>query len=81
MNSQILKGGEFLIKDTDYLLNFTPEDLSDDQQMIRQSVRDFVEHEIWPKGNILSEQVGLLMQAAELGLLGAHIPEIYGGAP
>jgi alkylation response protein AidB-like acyl-CoA dehydrogenase len=78
---QILKGGEFLIKDTDYLMNFTPEDLSEDQQIIRQSVRDFVEREVWQKGNILKEQVGLLEEAASLGLLAAHIPEEYGGSP
>lgn len=78
---QLLKGGEFLIRNTDYILNFTPEDLSEDQQIIRQSVRDFVEHEVWKRGNILKEQVGLLEEAASLGLLAAHIPEEYGGSP
>jgi alkylation response protein AidB-like acyl-CoA dehydrogenase len=77
--SKVLKGGEFLIKDTDYMMNFMPEDLTADQQTIRQSVRDFVEHEVLKKGNILEEQVGLLEQAAALGLLSAHIPEEYGG--
>lgn len=81
IESQILKGGEFLIKDTDYLLNFIPEDLSDEQQIIRQSVRDFVEREVRTKGNILNEQVGLLEKAASMGLLSAHIPEEYGGSP
>jgi alkylation response protein AidB-like acyl-CoA dehydrogenase len=79
--SEVLKGGEFLIKDTALMQNFIPEDLTEDQQMIRQSVRDFVEHEVWKRGNILTEQVSLLEEAASLGLLSSHIPEEYGGNP
>ncbi|HRI00269.1 MAG TPA: acyl-CoA dehydrogenase family protein [Saprospiraceae bacterium] len=79
--AELLKGGEFLIKDTEVLTNFIPEDLNEDQQMIRQSVRDFIETEVWAKGNEIGNQVELLGKAAELGLLGAHIPEEYGGSP
>lgn len=78
---KVLKGGEFLIKDTPYKNNFIPEDLSEEQLMIRQSVREFVESEIWVKGHILASQVELLEKAASMGLLGAHIPEEYGGSP
>lgn len=77
----ILKGGEFLIKETDIQTNFIPEDLNEDQLMIRNSVRTFVTNEVQPKGNEMANQVDLLLQAGELGLLAAHIPEEYGGSP
>lgn len=76
----ILKGGEFLIKETDIQTNFIPEDLNEDQLMIRNSVRTFVTNEV-QQGNEMANQVDLLHQAGELGLLAAHIPEEYGGSP
>ncbi|MBK7232880.1 MAG: acyl-CoA dehydrogenase family protein [Saprospiraceae bacterium] len=76
---KVLKGGEFIILETDFKSNFIPEDLNEDQKMIRSMVRDFVESEIRHRGHKLEEQVSLLEQAASLGLLGAHIPEEFGG--
>lgn len=81
MSDLLLNGGEFLIKDTDFNLNFIPEDLNEDQEMIRQSVRSFVEQEVLLRGNEITQQVSLLQEAASLGLLGSHIPEHYGGNP
>ncbi len=80
MNS-VLKGGEFLIKETDIQTNFIPEDLNEDQNMIRNSVREFVTNEVRVKGNELQNQEELLALAGQLGLLAAHIPEEYGGNP
>ena len=80
MNS-VLKGGEFLIKETDIQTNFIPEDLNEDQNMIRASVREFVTNEVRVKGNELQNQEELLALAGQLGLLAAHIPEEYGGNP
>ena len=80
MNS-VLKGGEFLIKETDIQTNFIPEDLNEDQNMIRASVREFVTNEVRIKGNELPNQEELLALAGQLGLLAAHIPEEYGGNP
>ena len=80
MNS-VLKGGEFLIKETDIQTNFIPEDLNEDQNMIRASVREFVTNEVRVKGNELQNQEELLALAGQLGLLAAHIPEEYGWNP
>lgn len=74
-----VKGGEFLVKETDPSTVFVPEEATEEQLMIRQMVRDFVEREVLTRGAVLEEQVSLLREAAELGLLGAHIPEEYGG--
>jgi hypothetical protein len=79
-----LKGGEFLIKDTTCDQIFIPEEMNEDQQMIKQLVIDFVDNEIEPRRENLERLEpgvnSLLMEkAAELGLLGAHMPELYGG--
>lgn len=79
--SKVLKGGEFLIKDTSVESNFIPEDITEDQSMIRTAVRQFVESEVWSKGQKMEFQVELLQKAANIGLLGAHISEEYGGNP
>lgn len=76
---KVLQGGEFLIKETNYKTNFIPEDINNDQRLIRDTVRDFVENEIWKRGFKLEDQQSLLENAASLGLLGAHIPAVYGG--
>ena len=80
----VLKGGEFLIKETDPQIVFIPEDLSEDQRMMANSAREFVEKEIWPKLDAIDKQepnltVSLLEKAGELGLLGTSVPEEFGG--
>ncbi|USZ67782.1 acyl-CoA dehydrogenase family protein [Halorussus salilacus] len=58
--------------------------LSDEQQAIRDEVRKFAENEIVPvaKEYDVEEKYpwDVMDQAAEMGLLGAHIPLEYGGA-
>lgn len=71
-------GGEFLIVDTDAQDIFIPEELDDEQLMIKQTVRDFVQQHT-ARLDLLAEQPSLLEAAGELGLVGAHIPEVYGG--
>ncbi len=78
---KVLKGGEFVIKETPYTDNFIPEDINEDQLLIRSSVKNFIATEVRTRGSKLEEQVGLLDDAAELGLLGSHIAEEYGGNP
>jgi alkylation response protein AidB-like acyl-CoA dehydrogenase len=79
-----LKGGEFLIKDTDPQSVFIPEELNEEQKMMNEAAREFVDKEIWPRLDAIDKQekgltVRLLKQAGELGLLGVSIPEEYGG--
>lgn len=84
MTKTALKGGEFLIKDSSAEDIFIPEELTDEQRMIQETVRDFLHNEIFPVlERIEVQEEGLaprlLEKMAELGLLGAHMPEIYGG--
>jgi alkylation response protein AidB-like acyl-CoA dehydrogenase len=80
----LIKGGSFLIEDVTYDQVFTPEDYSDEQKMIAKTTEDFVINEVLPEVPYLEKHefdrsVKLLKQAGELGLLGADVPEEYGG--
>lgn len=83
--SASLKGGEFLIKETEAAHIFIPEEFSEEQQMIAATCRDFIRTEITP---ILEEidaagspdlMASLMDKAGELGLVGTAVPEEYGG--
>ena len=79
-----IKGGGFLIQPSTPEDTFTPEDFNDEQRMIAQTCREFLEKEVWPKLIEIDKQEpglmpSLLDKAGELGLLGAAFPEKYGG--
>ena len=66
----LLKGGEFLVKTSNYIDTFTPEDLNEEQQMIIDTVVSFVENEIVPIYDKIETQepgvaVSLLEKAGE----------------
>ncbi len=82
--SNITRGGEFIIKETSPENIFTPEDFSEEQKMMKQAVIDFIDKEVWPhkerfekKDYKLTEEV--MRKAGELGFLGIAVPEEYGG--
>lgn len=77
---RVLKGGEFLIKEATPDDVFIPEEFNEEQKMVQQMVRDFV-NEIGDRVHKLEEQVALIEETGALGLLGSHIPEEYGGMP
>ncbi len=82
----VLKGAEFLISETEPQNTFIPEEVNEEQQMIRQMVRDFCEVHIYPNYKKIEKQEDniskkLLGIAGEQGLLSSHIPEEYGGMP
>jgi short-chain 2-methylacyl-CoA dehydrogenase len=58
-------------------------ELTDDQKMIREAVRDFAEREIRPVAQELDEKAefshDLTRKMGELGLFGMYLPEKYGG--
>ena len=59
-------------------------DLTEEQNLTRQAVRDFAENEIAPIAHELDEKeefsADLTRRMAELGLLGCFVPEKYGGS-
>ena len=77
-------GGSFLIETRTPDEIFTYEDLSEEQRMIADTARDFMENEVVPRlDEILAHKFEvsheLMEKAGELGLLGVEIPEEYGG--
>ncbi|MEK3887796.1 acyl-CoA dehydrogenase family protein [Bacillus sp. FSL K6-3431] len=81
---KLIKGGAFLIDDIAAEQMFTPEDYTDEHKMIAKTTEDFVDNEVMPEVEHLENHefdrsVKLLKQAGELGLLGADVPEEYGG--
>jgi alkylation response protein AidB-like acyl-CoA dehydrogenase len=82
--STTIKGGEFLIRETNAADIFIPEEWNEEAQLIAQSCNEFLEHEIFPNLDRIDAQEPGLMEsildkAAELGLLGISAPEQYGG--
>ncbi len=84
IKTQALKGGEFLIKETDAADIFIPEEFSEEQVMMAQACQDFIDKEITPNIERMDSMEegfmeSLLEKAGELGLLGVSLPEQYGG--
>ena len=79
-----LKGGEFILKESLSDDIFTPEDFSEEQLMMKETIVDFMDREIWPdKMKYEEKNYDLTVQAmkkiGELGLLGVSLEEKYGG--
>ena len=79
-----VKGGEFLIKDIEASELFSLEELSEEQQMLRSSLEDFMAREVDPhrerfeqKDYQLTEDT--MRKLGEMGTLGIAVPESYGG--
>ncbi len=84
LEKDAIKGGEFLIRETSADEIFIPEEFSEEQQMMAQACKDFIEKEIAPNHERIDKMEEGLMpslmdKAGELGLLGVSIPEAYGG--
>ena len=78
----ILRGGQFLVKETNCDDIFIPEDFTEEQKMMKEAVTEFVDREIWPnkpkfeaKDYALTESC--MKKAAEMGFLGVSVPEEY----
>jgi alkylation response protein AidB-like acyl-CoA dehydrogenase len=84
LTKTLIKGGSFLIEQRRPEDVFTPEDLTDQHRLIRQTARDFFEKEVLPHvDEIEAKQPGLLPEllkkAAELGLCANDVPQRFGG--
>lgn len=84
IEKNVTRGGQFLVKETKCEDVFTPEDFSEEQLMMRDSVKEFVDKEIWPNKNRFEKKdyaftEESMRKAGELGLLGVAVPEEYGG--
>src|SRR5262245_32396921 len=81
---KLIKGGAFLIEERTSDEIFTPEDFTEEHRMIAETTRQFVDNEVSPHIDELEKHDwklarDLVKSAADLGLIGANIPEEYGG--
>ncbi|HLW32352.1 MAG TPA: acyl-CoA dehydrogenase family protein [Aequorivita sp.] len=82
---QLINGGAFLIYTPDSESVFTPEEYTEDQLLIRASVRAFLDREIEPIKHVFDTKEGTkiapekLELLGELGFLGLSVPEKFGG--
>jgi alkylation response protein AidB-like acyl-CoA dehydrogenase len=77
-------GGSFLIEERSSEEVFTPEDFTEEQRMIGDTTREFVDNEVRPnlpalEGHAWELARDLIKQAGDLGLLGVNTPEELGG--
>ncbi|MFI1745512.1 acyl-CoA dehydrogenase family protein [Thalassobellus sediminis] len=84
MAKDLLRGGQFLVKETNCEDIFTPEDFSEEQNMMKEAVTEFVDRELWPnKARFEAKDYALtescMQKAGEMGFLGVSVPEAYGG--
>lgn len=82
--SKAIKGGEFLISETDANDIFIPEQFDEEQKMIAQSCQDFLDQEVYPNLDRIDKleeglMPSLITKAGELGLCGISVPEELGG--
>src|SRR5215813_11551541 len=80
----LIKGGSFLIEERTPEEIFTPEDFTEEHRMIADTTRQFVDNEVVPHIGELEKHDWklsreLVRKAADLGLIGANIPEDFGG--
>jgi len=80
----VLKGGEWLIRESSAFETFIPEDFSEEQQMVKDMCASFLDTEVLPILDRIDKlepglMPSLVAKAGEQGLLGASIPEQYGG--
>ena len=84
MEKEILRGGQFLVKETNCEDIFTPEDFNEDQLMMKEAVTEFVDREIWAKKAQFEQKdyaltESCMQKAGDLGFLSVSVPEAYGG--
>jgi alkylation response protein AidB-like acyl-CoA dehydrogenase len=81
---EILRGGQFLVKETHCEDVFTPEDFSEEQNMMKEAVIEFNDREIIAHRERFEKKdfaftEACMQKAGELGFLSVAVPEAYGG--
>jgi len=84
ITNNLLKGGEWLVKESAAADTFIPEEFNEEQQMIRDACNQFLDLEIMPILEPIDNMEpglmkSLLQKAGEQGLLATSFPEEYGG--
>ena len=79
------KGGAFIIRESRMEDIFIPEEFSEEQRLMAETCREFLDKEVFPILNEIDSHAdpklmpALMDKAGELGLLGTSVPVEYGG--
>ncbi|MHA4810113.1 acyl-CoA dehydrogenase family protein [Flavitalea flava] len=81
---QVLKGAEWLVKESSPFETFIPEDFNEEQQMVKDMCASFLDAEVLPIIDRIDKlepglMPSLVQKAGDQGLLGTAVPEEYGG--
>ena len=84
VKKDITRGGQFLVKETKSENIFTVDDFTEEQIMMRDSVKEFTDKELWAHKDKFEKKdyaytEACMKKAGEMGLLGVAVPEEYGG--
>jgi hypothetical protein len=82
--AQALKGAEWMVKESSPFETFIPEDYNEEQQMVKDMCAAFLDTEVLPVIDRIDRlepglMPSLIQKAGDQGLLGAAVPEEYGG--
>ena len=83
-SGSVIKGGEWLIRESNPFETFTPEDYTEEQLMVRDMCLQFLQTEVLPIVDRIDKMEpglmpALMEKAGEQGLLGASVPEDLNG--
>lgn len=83
-STAVLKGGEWLIKESSPFSTFIPEDYNEEQLMVKDMCLSFLDNEVLPVLDRIDKMEpglmpALMQKAGEQGLLSVSLPEQYGG--
>lgn len=84
VNKPLLKGAHYLIERSNPSEVFSPEDFTEEQKMVQETAKQFVDQDFQPLADRLEEgehdlNKDLLRKLGSLGFLGTHMPEQFGG--
>ncbi|HXB34199.1 MAG TPA: acyl-CoA dehydrogenase family protein [Puia sp.] len=82
--ARALKGAEWMVKESSPFETFIPEDYNEEQQMVKDMCAAFLDTEVLPVIDRIDKlepglMPSLIQKAGDQGLLGAAVPEEYGG--
>ena len=79
----ITRGGAFVLQETNANDIFTPEELNEEQLMMREAIKELVDRDVWPARERFDNKdydytFELMRKIGDLGFLGVGVPEAYG---
>ena len=80
----LTRGGAFVLQETNANDIFTPEELNEEQLMMREAIKELVDRDVWPARERFDNKdydytFELMRKIGDLGFLGVGVPEAYGG--